>query len=82
MYYIQKADPGRAHAPRCYEMDILQTFLLQCPSCGEQIEIVVDCSLAEQEYVEDCEVCCNPMIIRASSTDEGEIDVEARPENG
>ncbi|MFU8820227.1 MAG: CPXCG motif-containing cysteine-rich protein [Gammaproteobacteria bacterium] len=63
-------------------MEILQTVLLQCPYCWEQIEVVVDCSMAQQEYVEDCEVCCSPVAIRVALTDDGEIDVEARMENG
>ena len=32
-----------------------------CPYCGEQISMVVDLSIARQTYVEDCEVCCNPI---------------------
>ncbi len=35
-----------------------------CPSCGEQIVIPLDRSGGdEQEYVEDCPVCCNPNVI-------------------
>ncbi|MEO6435316.1 MAG: CPXCG motif-containing cysteine-rich protein [Tepidisphaeraceae bacterium] len=36
-----------------------------CPTCGEQIVIPLDpTGGAEQEYVEDCPVCCNPNVIR------------------
>ncbi|MDB5295101.1 MAG: Alpha/beta hydrolase family protein [Phycisphaerales bacterium] len=35
-----------------------------CPSCGEQIVIPLDRSQgAEQRYVEDCPVCCNPNVV-------------------
>ncbi len=35
-----------------------------CPSCGETIEIPIDRSSGdEQEYVEDCPVCCRPNVI-------------------
>ena len=35
-----------------------------CPTCGERIVIPLDASGgAEQEYVEDCPVCCNPNVI-------------------
>ena len=34
---------------------------LQCPYCWETISILLDTSVAEQTYVEDCEVCCNPI---------------------
>ena len=38
---------------------------VDCPYCGEIIEIFVDTSVAEQQYIEDCQVCCRPMTIRA-----------------
>jgi len=35
-----------------------------CPHCGEQIVIPLDRSGGtDQEYVEDCPVCCNPNVI-------------------
>lgn len=40
---------------------------ITCPSCGESIDIVVDLSVPEQEYVEDCFVCCRPMLVRCVS---------------
>jgi len=32
-----------------------------CPFCAEPITIVVDFSAGSQTYVEDCQVCCQPM---------------------
>jgi transcription elongation factor Elf1 len=35
-----------------------------CPTCGESIHIPLDRSAGdEQQYVEDCPVCCNPNVI-------------------
>jgi transcription elongation factor Elf1 len=34
-----------------------------CPYCGEEISMVLDLSVRQQTYVEDCEVCCNPIEI-------------------
>jgi hypothetical protein len=35
-----------------------------CPSCGEEIVIPLDLAAGrEQEYVEDCPVCCNPNVV-------------------
>lgn len=32
-----------------------------CPYCGEVVEVLVDPGGGEQQqYVEDCEVCCRP----------------------
>lgn len=39
------------------------TQSIMCPHCGEAIEIVLDLSVPEQQYVEDCFVCCRPIVI-------------------
>ncbi|MCH9026837.1 MAG: CPXCG motif-containing cysteine-rich protein [Proteobacteria bacterium] len=44
-----------------------------CPYCGEQITLVVDCSVDHQVYVEDCEVCCKPISIEATADEEGTV---------
>lgn len=33
----------------------------QCPYCWETISMLLDSSVSSQSYIEDCEVCCNPM---------------------
>ncbi|MEO9662831.1 MAG: CPXCG motif-containing cysteine-rich protein [Maribacter dokdonensis] len=33
----------------------------QCPYCWEEVSMLLDPSIAQQTYVEDCEVCCNPI---------------------
>ncbi|MEM9077452.1 MAG: CPXCG motif-containing cysteine-rich protein [Bacteroidota bacterium] len=33
----------------------------QCPYCWEEISFLLDSSVSNQTYVEDCEVCCNPI---------------------
>jgi hypothetical protein len=44
-----------------------------CPTCGEQIVIPVDRTGGEdQEYVEDCPVCCNPNVIHVEFFGEDE----------
>lgn len=40
---------------------------ITCPYCWEAIDIVVDLSVPEQEYTEDCYVCCRPIVIRYAS---------------
>jgi hypothetical protein len=37
------------------------TFM--CPYCGSQIEMILEQFYPEQEYIEDCPVCCNPIKI-------------------
>jgi len=47
-----------------------------CPACGEEIFVPVDLSVgAEQEYVEDCPVCCRPVILRVRVDPDGSVSV-------
>jgi hypothetical protein len=44
-----------------------------CPTCGEQIVIPLDPSGGgEQQYVEDCPVCCNPNNVHIEFFADGE----------
>lgn len=43
-----------------------------CPYCFEQVSVLVDPSVPSQHYVEDCEVCCNPIALDIEIRD-GEI---------
>ncbi len=49
-----------------------------CPYCGEQISMVLDLSARRQTYVEDCEVCCNPIEISYTSEDDELADFAAK----
>lgn len=51
-----------------------------CPYCGEANEIALDLGGgADQEYVEDCQVCCRPWRVNVSYDAEGNADVTATP---
>lgn len=54
---------------------------LQCPYCGESIDLAVDDSVDHQQYVEDCHVCCRPINISVTVGAEGEVAVQAWAEN-
>jgi len=45
--------------------------LIQCPYCGESIEILIDASIPQQSYSEDCQVCCRPIDIDVSIDEDG-----------
>jgi hypothetical protein len=55
--------------------------LVACPYCGAEVELVLDPGGgAQQEYVEDCEVCCRPGQLRVTWDEGGAAHVEARSE--
>lgn len=59
---------------------VLETSI-HCPYCGEQIWVMVDDSVAEQQYTEDCQVCCRPMLLSVAVMHDGSVQVQARNEN-
>ena len=54
---------------------------IECPYCGETIEVLIDESAGEQQYIEDCSVCCRPIEIAVSVDEESGILVSCRAEN-
>jgi len=54
---------------------MLPTTSIDCPYCGESIELVIDDSIDQQEYVEDCSVCCRPINVHVSVDEGAEIRV-------
>jgi len=41
----------------------MEEHFFQCPHCWEEISMLLDPSAANETYIEDCEVCCNPIQI-------------------
>ncbi|WP_100615177.1 CPXCG motif-containing cysteine-rich protein [Confluentibacter citreus] len=37
-----------------------------CPYCWEPISMLLDSSVSKQTYIEDCEVCCNPIEVKVA----------------
>jgi len=54
---------------------------IQCPYCGETIGILLDCSIEQQRYIEDCQVCCRPIEFNVSVDYEGNPHVSVSQEN-
>jgi hypothetical protein len=40
-------------------------FVVECPYCGEEVEVYLEPDVGGS-LVQDCEVCCNPWLIRIS----------------
>jgi len=34
---------------------------VQCPYCGEPFDTLVDLSAGSSSYIEDCQICCQPI---------------------
>jgi hypothetical protein len=55
---------------------------IYCPYCGEVNVIALDPgSGSDQRYVEDCQVCCQPWLLRVRYDETGTVTVSADPED-
>jgi hypothetical protein len=62
-------------------MNGLEVREIQCPYCGEILEVVIDSSEINQRYIEDCQVCCRPIDFAISVDQDGELCVSVSQEN-
>jgi len=44
-------------------MEFVKSQPFWCPYCDASIEMQLELLYGEQEYIEDCEVCCQPIKI-------------------
>src|SRR3546814_14893191 len=56
------------HTSTVRETTVRRTRMLpaidtRCPYCGEPIELLVDGSAGDQQYIEDCQVCFRPIVV-------------------
>jgi transcription elongation factor Elf1 len=59
-----------------------QEHTVTCPYCGELFTTIIDCSAGTQLYVEDCRICCQPIVFQVMVDSEGSlIDVLTEREN-
>tara|TARA_B100001063_G_C16344512_1_gene348380 strand:+ start:229 stop:426 length:198 start_codon:yes stop_codon:yes gene_type:complete len=54
---------------------------IHCPYCGEQITVLIETLDESQEYIEDCQVCCRPIIFDVGVNYDGSPSVSVRAEN-
>jgi hypothetical protein len=59
-------EPGAESSPG------LTSFVtVACPYCGESFETAVDWSAEAFRYIEDCQVCCQPIELAGEVDDDG-----------
>jgi transcription elongation factor Elf1 len=46
-----------------------------CPYCGETLDVLIDSTDLDEQYIEDCQVCCKPINFIVSEDNKGEVTV-------
>lgn len=59
----------------------LQPASTQCPYCGEIIEVLIDDCGENQQYIEDCQVCCRPINFHIELDETQQVHVHVFTEN-
>ena len=62
-------------------MESLTEHVISCPYCGEGIEVLIDHQEAGHQYIEDCQVCCKPIVFNVAADSAGNLSVSVRDEN-
>jgi hypothetical protein len=57
-----------------------ETIDVFCPYCGEPSTISVTPGEEDEEFVQDCPVCCRPWKVRVRIRRDGSADVTVAPE--
>lgn len=52
-----------------------------CPYCGEANYVLLETLEEAQEYIEDCQVCCQPIVFHVSPLSDGSAAVDVHGEN-
>jgi hypothetical protein len=62
-------------------MHELEPRIVECPYCGEKIDVLIDPADAQQHYIEDCQVCCRPIEFAIAVDPDGSVSVRVASEN-
>ncbi len=63
-------------------MHAIEAVIIHCPYCGEPNTVLCECTMPAQNYVEDCQICCQPIVFDVVVSEEEEIlSVRTRQEN-
>ncbi len=52
----------------------MHEHFFQCPYCWEEISMLLDSSITNTTYIEDCEVCCRPIEVQVSFDTEQNLE--------
>jgi len=59
----------------------LEETRISCPYCGENISILIHDQELGEQYIEDCQVCCRPIVFVVNTDEAGKLYVSAYDEN-
>ena len=55
-----------------------EEYHFSCPYCGSKISMLFESLSEPQEYTEDCEVCCRPIVVKFKTSEFSDLNVEIK----
>ncbi|GMW02119.1 MAG: hypothetical protein AMXMBFR84_32550 [Candidatus Hydrogenedentota bacterium] len=55
----------------------MEEYFFTCPYCWQRVSMLLDLSARTQWYIEDCEVCCNPIQVSFRVANHTVVDFHA-----
>ena len=62
-------------------MEFLEEGVVNCPYCGESLDVLLDPQEVGQQYIEDCQVCCKPIVFKLALNEMGDVSVSVHDED-
>lgn len=63
-------------------MHAIEDVVITCPYCGEANAVQCECTFPAQNYVEDCQICCQPIVMDITVDSENDtLNIRTRREN-
>jgi hypothetical protein len=66
-------DPVIDNSPSTDSSSTAEFVTVDCPYCGEAFETQADASAGSCTYVEDCQVCCQPIEMELHVDEDGKL---------
>ncbi|HKC16173.1 MAG TPA: CPXCG motif-containing cysteine-rich protein [Steroidobacteraceae bacterium] len=67
-------EPGALSADGAEPGDSTSVVQVECPYCGEPFTTVLDLSAGSASYIEDCQICCQPIEFCVVAGADGVLD--------
>ena len=61
-------------------MPMLETTDISCPHCGATFSALLEPEDAGSHYIQDCEICCQPIRFWIHADADGSVSAETEPE--
>ncbi len=62
-------------------MSALSEAVVNCPYCGERLQVLLDPEEVGQQYIEDCQVCCRPIVFSPTLDEQGQLMLSVHDED-